>query len=207
MSSHELALGFGYLGATLGVAMVVPQIVRIVRHPALPGVSTLSWAMTSLACLSWMTYGIRTGATPQIPGNILLVSGAIAVVLLASAPMPRHRRGLLIASAAGALLTVAWLIPAHSVGYLAFAVGLFSNWPQLFDSIGNWRERISSGVSVSAWGLRIGSQVCWLAYAIGTDDVPVGIACTVAMSTAIATVAFELAARTSFSSATAAETA
>jgi uncharacterized protein with PQ loop repeat len=200
-------MSFGYLGATLGVSMVVPQIVRIVRHPALPGVSPLSWAMTSLACLSWMTYGIRTGSTPQIPGNILLVSGAIAVVLLASAPMPRHRRALLIASAAGALLTVAWLIPAHSVGYLAFAVGLFCPWPQLFDSIGNWREHLNSGVSVGAWGLRIGSQVCWLAYALGADDVPVGIACTVAMSTAIATVAFELAARTSFGSATAPETA
>jgi uncharacterized protein with PQ loop repeat len=183
------------VGAALGVAMVVPQIVRIVRHPSLPGVSPMSWALTTLACLSWMTFGIRTGATPQVPGNVLLVSGAIAVVLLANAPMARHRRGLLLAAGAAALVGVAWVIPAHTVGYFAFGVGLFSVWPQLYDSIGNWRARVSSGVSVSAWGLRIASQMCWLAYAIGTDDVPVGIAATVTLSTAIATVALEVAAR------------
>ena len=72
MSAHALAVGLGYTGATLGVAMVVPQIVRIVRHPSLTGVSPLSWALSTFACLAWLTYGLRTSATPQIPGNVLL---------------------------------------------------------------------------------------------------------------------------------------
>src|ERR1019366_9228007 len=85
MTTHEIAFGFGYLGAALGVVMVFPQIVRIVRHPSLPGVSPISWALTVFGCLLWFTYGLRSGALPQLPGNLLLICGAIAVVLWLSA--------------------------------------------------------------------------------------------------------------------------
>jgi uncharacterized protein with PQ loop repeat len=203
---HEFALGLGYLGAALGVIMVVPQIARIVRHPSLPGVSPLSWALTSVACLGWLIYGIRTDAAPQIPGNVLLVSGAIAVVLLVNVPTPRRRRTLLLGAACAAVVAVTLVIPADSVGYFAFGIGLFSGIPQLVDSIGNWRAHITSGVSVSTWALRIGSQACWLAYAVGTSDVAVGISACVMLSNAVAMVVLELTAR-SMSTALAAEAA
>jgi len=203
---HEFALGLGYLGAALGVIMVVPQIARIVRHPSLPGVSPLSWALTSVACLGWLIYGIRTDAAPQIPGNVLLVSGALAVVLLVNVPTPRRRRTLLVGAACAAVVAVTLVIPADSVGYFAFGIGLFSGIPQLVDSIGNWRARITSGVSVSTWALRIGSQACWLAYAVGTSDVAVGISACVMLSNAVAMVVLELTAR-SMSTALAAEAA
>lgn len=206
MTIHEFALGLGYLGAALGVIMVVPQIARIVRHPSLPGVSPLSWALTSVACLGWLIYGIRTDAAPQIPGNVLLVSGAIAVVLLVNVPTPRRRRTLLLGAACAAVVAVTLVIPADSVGYFAFGIGLFSGIPQLVDSIGNWRARITSGVSVSTWALRIGSQACWLAYAVGTSDVAVGISACVMLSNAVAMVVLELTAR-SMSTALAAEAA
>lgn len=206
MTIHEFALGLGYLGAALGVIMVVPQIARIVRHPSLPGVSPLSWALTSVACLGWLIYGIRTDAAPQIPGNVLLVSGAIAVVLLVNVPTPRRRRTLLLGAACAAVVAVTLVIPADSVGYFAFGIGLFSGIPQLVDSIGNWRAHITSGVSVSTWALRIGSQACWLAYAVGTSDVAVGISACVMLSNAVAMVVLELTAR-SMSTALAAEAA
>lgn len=196
MTTHEIAFGFGYLGAALGVAMVVPQIVRIVRHPSLPGVSPASWSLLIFACLLWMTYGLRSGALPQIPGNVLLVSGAVAVVLLIKSPTSRARRGLLLALGAGLLEVTAWVIPPESIGYLAFAIGTISTWPQLYDSVGNWRAHINSGVSLSTWGLRIASQVCWLTYAVGTSDLPVGVGAAVALLTGIAMVALETAART-----------
>ena len=103
MTTHEIAFGFGYLGASLGVAMVVPQIVRIVRHPSLPGVSPISWALTVFGCLLWFTYGLRSGALPQIPGNVLLVGGAVAVVLLMKSSTSRTRRAMLLAVGAGLL--------------------------------------------------------------------------------------------------------
>ncbi len=195
MTTHEIAFGFGYLGAALGVAMVVPQIIRIVRHPSLPGVSPASWSLLIFACLLWMTYGLRSGALPQVPGNVLLISGAVAVVLLIQSPTSRVRRGLFLAVGAGVLEVTAWVIPPQSIGYLAFAVGTVSTWPQLYDSVGNWRAHTNSGVSLSTWGLRIASQVCWLTYAVGTSDLPVGVGAAVALLTGIAMVALETAAR------------
>jgi uncharacterized protein with PQ loop repeat len=192
---HDLAVALGYLGAALGVLMVVPQIVRIVRHPSLAGVSPLSWSMTSMACLNWLIYGLRTDATPQIPGNVLLVSGAVVVVLLIHHPVSRARRAALLATTNAVLVAIAFIIPADTVGYFAFGIGLFAGLPQLADSIANWRGHINSGVSVGAWALRISSQSCWLAYAIGTTDLAVGISACVVLSTAIAMVCLELAAR------------
>ena len=195
MTTHEIAFGFGYLGAALGVAMVVPQIVRIVRHPSLPGVSPISWALTVFGCLLWFTYGLRSGALPQLPGNLLLVCGAIAVVLLVKSPTSRARRAVLLAVGGGLLETTGWVIPTQAVGYLAFAVGSVSTWPQLYDSVGNWRAHVNSGVSLSTWALRIASQVCWLAYALGTSDAPVAVGACVAGLTGIAMVTLETAAR------------
>jgi uncharacterized protein with PQ loop repeat len=195
MTTHEIGFGFGYLGAALGVAMVVPQIVRIVRHPSLPGVSPISWALTVFGCLLWFTYGLRSGALPQLPGNLLLICGAFAVVLLVKSPTSRARRAVLLTLGAGLLEATAWAIPTEAVGYLAFAVGTCSTWPQLYDSIGNWRSHINSGVSLSTWGLRIASQVCWLAYAVATSDAPVAIGACVAGLTGIVMVALESAAR------------
>jgi len=199
---HDVAVGLGYLGATLGVVMVVPQILRIVRQPSLSGVSPLSWSLTSMACLNWLIYGVRTDAAPQIPGNVLLVGGAVIVVLLIHHSVSRARRAALLVATNAVLVTIAFVIPADTVGYFAFGIGLFAGLPQLADSIANWRGHINSGVSVSAWGLRIGSQTCWLAYAIGTSDLAVGISACVVLSTAIAMVCLELAARSASLAAT-----
>src|ERR1700690_4359329 len=112
-TTHEFAFGFGCLGAALGVAMVVPQIVRIVRHPSLLGVSPISWALTVFGCLLWFTYGLRSGALPQLPRNLLLVCGAIAVVLLVKSPTSRARRAVLLAVGGGLLETTGWVIPTQ----------------------------------------------------------------------------------------------
>ena len=195
MTTHEIAFGFGYLGAALGVAMVVPQIMRILRHPALPGVSPISWALTAFGCLLWLTYGIRSGALPQVPGNLLLICGAVAVALLVQSPTSRARRAVLLAVGAVLLEAIALVMPPQGVGYLAFAVGTVSTWPQLYDSVGNWRAHINSGVSLSTWGLRIASQVCWLTYAFGTGDTPVAVGAIVAGLTGVTMIALESAAR------------
>jgi len=195
VSVHVLAIGLGYIGATLGVAMVVPQIIRIVRHPSLTGVSPLSWALSMFGCLAWLTYGLRTGAAPQIPGNILLAAGATVCVLLINSPMPRGRRGALLLVGAAALLVTVWVIPTESVGYLAMVIGLSSMWPQLYDTIGNFRGHTVSAVSLPTYGLRVASQICWLSYAVGTHDTPVGVGASLALVIAGTTLGLEAAAR------------
>lgn len=195
MTVHDEALLLGYVGSFFGVVMVVPQIVRILRHPGLRGVSTLSWSLSTLGCLAWLTYGLRTGSAPQIPGNLLLITGTTAVALLAAADRPRSARMLRLGGAACVVLAIAWLMPAHEVGYVGFSIGLISAWPQLYDSVGNWRAHVTSSVSVSTWALRLASQMCWLGYAIRASDVPVFVSACVSLTLAVVLVALETAAR------------
>ena len=195
MSAHALAMSLGYIGAALGVAMVVPQIIRIVRHPSLTGVAPLSWALSMFGCLAWLTYGLRTGAAPQIPGNILFAGGATACVLLINSPMRRGRRAALLLVGAAALLVTVWLIPAESVGYVGMVIGLSSMWPQLYDTVGNFRSHTLSAVSLQTYGLRVASQVCWISYAVGTHDMPVGAGACLALVIAGTTLGLEAAAR------------
>ncbi len=187
----EIGTALGYTGAALGVCMVVPQILRTIRHPRLGGVSPLSWSLGALACTAWLTYGLRTATWPQVPGNVLLVAGAVAIVLLVPSALSPGQRGLRLAAAGAVLVTAACLMPAHEVGYLAFAIGLLSTWPQVFDSIGTWRSGAPSGVSVTTWVVKIGSQTCWLSYALLAGDVPVVISAMVALSTACSLVVLE----------------
>ena len=191
MSTHEAALTLAYLGAALGVAMVVPQIVRIARHPRMPGVSPTAWALLGLGCLMWMMYGARIGVVAQIPGNIILVSGALTVVLLIPSDRSRAYRLVPLAVAAVGLFAVAMLIPARDVGYLGFSIGLVSSWPQVYDSIQTWRAYRTSAVSVPSWLLRAASQVAWLGYAIGTGDRPVLIGASIALCTATSLIGLE----------------
>jgi uncharacterized protein with PQ loop repeat len=192
-----LALSFGYLGAALGVLMVVPQIVRIVRHPRLAGVSPMSWSVSTITCVLWLNYGARTGQLPQIPGNVLLISGAVVIVLIVPSARSRTWRAAALGSATALLLGLSYALPAHDGGYLAFSIGLFSSLPQLADSIHTWRIGATSAVSVSSWSLKIASQAAWLLYGIGVSDRPVLISACVTLSTAALLVFLEVSARSS----------
>jgi len=192
VSIDVLVQSLAYLGAVLGVAMVVPQVVRTVRHPALSGVSPVAWSLTVLACSTWLTYGVRTRTIPQIPGNVLLVSGAVAIVLLVPSVWSRRRRALVLGALWSLVMLLAWTMPPGWVGYFALVVGLFSSWPQVYDSVAGLRAGTGeSGVSITTWSIKVVSQTSWLVYAVATGQVAVTISATVALSTALLLVTVE----------------
>ena len=183
MDLHSSALALAYLGSALGVAMVAPQILRIVRHPHLPGVSVWRWSITVVACSLWLTYGVRSGSLPQIPGNILLISGAVAIVLLVPTAWGRRRRALALAAVTTAGVIASTWLSAAEVGFLAFGIGLCGMWPQVYETV--WRRRGlgPSSLSLTSTGLGMVSQLLWLMFAVLTLDVPVIVAAIVALST------------------------
>jgi uncharacterized protein with PQ loop repeat len=180
---HTLALTLAYVGSAIGVAMVVPQILRIVRHPHMPGVSPWTWAFTAIACSTWMTYGVRAGSLPQIPGNVLLVSGAIAIVLLVPAAWSRAKRALALAAAIVGVVTLSTHLSPEAVGFLAFGIGMASVWPQVYETVWLRRGLGPSALSLTSNALKVGSQLCWLSFALLTADVPVVISALVTLST------------------------
>lgn len=171
---HALALPIGYLGAALGVGMVVPQIARTLRDRGRLGVSATSWGLSALSCLSWLLYGLRAGEVPQIPGNVLIVTGSALIVLLVPSAHSVAARALRLGLPAGALIGLAAFLPPAAIGLIAFAIGLVAALPQVVKSLTGDRSVISA-VSIPAWVLRAASQVAWLAYALILRDIVVTI--------------------------------
>lgn len=194
MDLHAYAVATGYLGAALGVAMVVPQIVRTVRDRTVPGVSALSWALTALACTSWLLYGVRTGELPQIPGNILLVSGSVVVALLVPSSVGVAARTAGLVGPALLIGVLAALAPTPVIGALAIAMALVSSVPQTVRSLRR-RAASASAVSLLTWSLRVASQACWLGYALVLHDATVAVSATFVLSNALIVLGAEAARR------------
>ena len=192
MTVTTLALGLAYVGSAIGVAMVIPQILRILRHPSMGGVSPWTWAITATSCVLWLTYGVRSGSLPQIPGNVLLVSGAVAIVLLVPAMWSRALRALLLVTVTGTLVLVSTQLAPEQVGFLAFGIGVFGMWPQVYETVWARRGMGPSAISITSQGLKLASQSCWITFAVLTLDVPVIVSALMALSTNTVVTAVEL---------------
>ena len=189
MQLDTIAAATGYLGSALGVAMVIPQVLRTLRNRQLPGVSALSWALTAIACTTWLLYGIRTAEIPQIPGNVLLVSGAVAVVLLVPSRTAPIIRALGLAAAATLVGLLAVVAPPAAIGGVGGAIGVVSGLPQLIRSLR--RTAAVSAVSPLTWGLRVASQTAWLSYGLMLHDLVVVFSAAVLLSNALAVLLLE----------------
>lgn len=195
MSPADLGTALAYLGSAIGVAMVIPQISRIVRHPHMGGVSPWTWAITVVSCTTWIAYGVRTGSMPQIPGNILLVSGAIAIVLLVPAAWSRSVRAAGLAVVTVAMVGVSTLMEPATAGFFALAIGLTGMWPQVFETVWLRRGMGPSAISLTSQVLKVVSQLCWLAFAVLTLDVPVLAAAIMTLATNFVITGVEMARR------------
>ncbi len=180
----------GYLGAALGAAMVIPQMIRVVRNRTLAGVSSLAWSLTGLSCFTWLLYGVRTHEIPQIAGNVIIVTGAVMIALLVPSVAPRRIRAGALVAAMLALSLVAVVALPTVLGLAAFGIGVFSSWPQVIASFTR-DPSLRSAVSRGAWALRCGSQLAWLFYAVVIHDVAVTISACTLLTSAILVLAFE----------------
>ena len=190
-----LAQVLAYIASAIGVVMVAPQIARIVKNPTHGGVSPWTWAITSVSCSLGLTYGLRTGSMPQVPGNVLLVSGAVAIVLLVPAAWSRRRRALGLVAAAAALILVSTRLSPEEVGFFALAIGLTGMWPQVYETVWLRRGQGPSAISMTSQVLKLASQSLWMTFALITIDVPVIVAATMTLSTNLVVTVVEYARR------------
>jgi uncharacterized protein with PQ loop repeat len=170
--------------------MVVPQLIRTMRHGRLGGVSAMSWLITAAACFTWLLYGVKGQVWPQIPGNALIVPGAAAIVLTTPARMTVLQRIGMLAAAAGILILTTVLLRPDQLGYLAFGISLVSATPQTVTSV--LRHRAGrSAVSIPAWAMRGGAQLFWVTYGLAMHNDPIVVAGVVTMVSAAVVIGAE----------------
>ena len=194
MDAHLLALTVAYAASAAGAASVLPQIARTLRNRHMGGVAPLSYAVTSVACTVWMIYGQRAEVWPQIPGNVLLVTGAVAIILLVPHRLSPTTRALMLASAMLVAAVVAVEVPVAAAGMVAFGIGLFSAWPQVITTLRG--SRTAAGVSLATFSLRLAAGLGWLACAVLAHDVPVLLSATVMVATTVLVLGVEARRRT-----------
>jgi len=195
MDAHTLALSLAYLGSAIGVLVVMPQIQRILRHPHMGGVSPWAWSLVAVSCTLWLSYGVRSHSPPQIPGNVLLITGAVAIVLLVPTAWSRALRAGALAGTALILLAVSTQLAPEKVGFLAFSIGMVGMWPQVYETAWARRGKGPSAISLTSNMLKVAAQLFWLTFAILTLDLPVLAGAMMALSTNAIVTSVELGRR------------
>jgi MtN3 and saliva related transmembrane protein len=79
----------GTIGATASVASFAPQAWKIIRSRSTEGLSFGMFALTTLAFLAWMTFGLLKGEWALIvPNSICLMFATFILVMIA---LPNRR--------------------------------------------------------------------------------------------------------------------
>jgi uncharacterized protein with PQ loop repeat len=153
--------------------------------------------LSGLSSFTWLLYGIRAAEIPQIPGNVLTVSGSMVIALAVPSMLGRSRRAIAIALPALALVTLATVLPPTALGFIAFGIGIVSMFPQTVRSLRRAAGEVSA-VSVATWVLFGVSQACWLVYALLVDDLVVTISACWILASALVISSSELRQRRRF---------
>jgi len=192
LALSTVATSASYAAAAIGCLIAVPQIVRLVRTRETAGLSIGSWAVSTLAAVAWLAYGIRTQQGAQVLANACVLAGGVVVLwLVLAADVNRlvrlTRLGLAGSAVAGSvlLLPMAWLILPLA------ATGLIARIPQLVATASTWWHRRPSGVAASAWGMSVACTGLWLCTGVLTGDAAVAWSSAIACVTAALILAAE----------------
>lgn len=152
-------LAFG--ANTLAAVFLVPQLVRLVRHRDVAGVSATWIALGIVTNTVWVLYLGRLGLWAGVPAPALALV-TYALMLLVVARLERHRIWL------GA--SIAYLVSMAGIGHLGGegALGLvlaLSPTIQILPAlVAVFRESRPSGVSPATWLLGTGEATLWGAF-------------------------------------------
>lgn len=71
---------FGYVGTTLNIVMLLPQVYRALKTKDIGGLSLTSFLVFLIACVFWILYGIGENSWPIIITNVVV--GCLNVILI-----------------------------------------------------------------------------------------------------------------------------
>lgn len=158
------------IGTTTGAGMLVPQMLRLRRHPSTEGVSA-KWIGVGLAMNSWwLAYSVASELWGLLPVSVVSIGLYLDIArsfVRLSPASPRR------AIAVGSVM-IGW-IPAAFLSVAGWpaaglAIGLCYGIQFVPAAVTVWRADRLDGVSPATWILAVIEAGAWFAYGVLTGD-------------------------------------
>lgn len=186
---HEI---IGLTAGLLGLAVSVPQLLKVRASGRSDGVSVVTWVVSLISYSAWFGYGLRTDSISQLFTNFV----AAVLTLTLVRELLRERTLQWVTASIGMVLVPAGLqlVPMRLLELLLTSF-LLSRIPQLLASWGNWRHARISQVSIGTWVLASLGGPLWFTYALLDGRTLVMFTSSFMFLTGAMIIALELSAR------------
>jgi hypothetical protein len=163
---------FGWIGAVIFVARLVPQPWRLHRHDARAGVSWLGTTNAMASTTGWLVYGVGVGAPVLwVPSLVALVPEAVTVALLGWRP-PSRRDALLFAAWAVVVLA-AWPLGGRIALGTVIGIGIVAGVTPHVATV--LRSDDLDGVARRTWQIALLDAALWGVYSVGAREPMTGL--------------------------------
>ncbi|MDR0847669.1 MAG: hypothetical protein LBN10_01280 [Propionibacteriaceae bacterium] len=170
----------GWIGACLGLAISLPQVILVVRTGSTHGLSLVTWVITLGTGLAWTGHGIKLAEQPQIWPNIVTWIATCTILYYL------HRNGRFRSWKVvlpGLALGIGLICIDNFISATAFGACVI--FPQAFgilkQGIALMRAPLVTGVSPMAWVLQVTNQGVWLTWALLSREPGIGISAAVSL--------------------------
>lgn len=175
-----IVTSLGVACAVIGTVLAFPQLVRIVRHKTVAGVSLVAWQVWTGVGSAWVLHGIWASDPIVIVPNVVGATVSAAIIALVgyhNALSPFRVWGPALAWAVSGI-GVRLLIGPLAFGLVMIVPQYVAVAGQLFDVV---TKRDVRGVSGPYLVMALSVQSCWFAYGLLKPDSAVA-ACSGAMT-------------------------
>ena len=158
---------FGWVGAVIFVARLLPQPWRMHRHGVTAGVSWLGTANAMVATTGWLIYGLGVDEPVLwVPSLVALVPEAVAIGLLGW--RPPSRRDALVWVGWMVLVVGAWPLGGRVALGSVIGVGIVAGVaPHVLTVL---RSDRLDGVATRTWQIALLDAALWGGYSIGARE-------------------------------------
>jgi uncharacterized protein with PQ loop repeat len=158
---------FGWIGAVIFVARLLPQPWKMYRYGVRDGVSWLGTANATVATTGWLIYGLGVGEPVLwVPSLVALVPEVAAVTLLGW--RPPSRRDAAIWTGWMLLVVLAWPLGGRLALGAVIGIGIVAGVvPHVVTVL---RSPNVDGVAKRTWQIALLDAALWGAYSIGARE-------------------------------------
>lgn len=168
----------GWAAAAVGIALGIPQLVRLLRTRDVHGISVPAWQALLAVNLGFGIHGILLGQWNMILTNVFALCTTVPMLVLLARELKRPLWRLLTPGVLGALVLITLDLTVGSAAF-GLAIMIPGTIVNIGQSVALIRSHAVTGVSGLYMVMAVLNQVLWCSWAWLLPDVGTGIATSV----------------------------